>query len=243
MLTVRSAKSAWIVFVFAFVFAPTLIFAQIEEQQWDYSTDQMNSEMENQYEVVAEEEVPIEPIFNFGRVSSGIYRSAQPTEAQFGLLAENSFRTIINLRNDMRLVEQERQWVEGLGMKYVSVPMNGFSMPDQRNFKKVLEIMNDPANHPVLVHCQMGKERTGVAVALYRLKYQHWRYVDAEEEMFHYGYDMIWFGHLKRYVYEHTKMSQRPPVKYNVWGLVEETKSDVLLAVYSAFRSLGLFDK
>ena len=39
---------------------------------------------------------------------------------------------------------------------------------------RFLEIMRDPKNHPVLIHCKAGLHRTGVLTAVYRMEYQRW---------------------------------------------------------------------
>ena len=44
----------------------------------------------------------------------------------------------------------------------------------QENIDKFLEIMDDPKNHPVLVHCEHGIGRTGLIVSIFRMEYDHW---------------------------------------------------------------------
>jgi tyrosine-protein phosphatase SIW14 len=40
--------------------------------------------------------------------------------------------------------------------------------------ERFLEVMDDPASYPVLIHCNAGLNRTGVMVAIYRMEYQGW---------------------------------------------------------------------
>jgi protein-tyrosine phosphatase len=42
--------------------------------------------------------------------------------------------------------------------------------------------MDDPAYHPVLIHCSHGCGRTGVFTAIYRMEYQGWSNRDALNE-------------------------------------------------------------
>jgi protein tyrosine/serine phosphatase len=37
-----------------------------------------------------------------------------------------------------------------------------------------LALMDDPSNHPVLLHCKAGLHRTGVLTAVYRMEYDGW---------------------------------------------------------------------
>jgi len=52
-----------------------------------------------------------------------------------------------------------------------------------------IAVMDDPANHPVLVHCLAGRDRTGVACAVYRMEYDRWPAERAAAEMVEYGFD------------------------------------------------------
>ena len=52
----------------------------------------------------------------------------------------------------------------------------------------------DPNRWPVYVHCAAGKDRTGYAVATYRIVEQGWDADSAIEEMFDFRYNPIWFG-------------------------------------------------
>jgi protein tyrosine/serine phosphatase len=61
--------------------------------------------------------------------------------------------------------------------------------------------MTDPANRPLMIHCQHGADRTGALVALYRVVVQGWTKEMAIEEMNRGGYhhSSLW-RNLDRYV-------------------------------------------
>ena len=59
---------------------------------------------------------------------------------------------------------------------------------------------NEPANQPVLIHCQRGAERTGTLLAVYRMEHDGWSAEEAYGEMRQYKFRPMWFGHLKEYV-------------------------------------------
>ncbi len=45
------------------------------------------------------------------------------------------------------------------------------SVPAEVGVKRFLEVMSDPSNYPVLVHCFAGTHRTGAYVAVYRMEF------------------------------------------------------------------------
>ena len=54
-----------------------------------------------------------------------------------------------------------------------------------------LDVLRDPANLPVLVHCYRGVHRTGSYVAVYRIEFEGWSVEKALEEMVDLGYDIL----------------------------------------------------
>src|SRR5262249_7661024 len=62
------------------------------------------------------------------------------------------------------------------------------SAPIDDGLRRFLDVMADPANHPVLVHCYKGIHRTGAYVAVYRMELEGWRKEDALAEMRDMGY-------------------------------------------------------
>ena len=77
--------------------------------------------------------------------------------------------------------------VEALGMKYVNIPMTGWTTKDS-SVDDFMKIMNDPASGKVYVHCAAGKHRTGLVGAIYRLEKYGWDYDTAYKEMKNYEY-------------------------------------------------------
>lgn len=69
----------------------------------------------------------------------------------------------------------------GVKRYFQYLPGDGVGTDDP--YLRFLEVAQDPSNHPILVHCSAGVQRTGGAVALYRIFYQQWRFEDAIKEM------------------------------------------------------------
>jgi tyrosine-protein phosphatase SIW14 len=63
-------------------------------------------------------------------------------------------------------------------------------VPAEEGIKEFLRIMDDPANHPVLVHCFAGIHRTGTMCAIYRMEYDRWTVDQSLAEMQAFGYDL-----------------------------------------------------
>jgi protein tyrosine/serine phosphatase len=56
-----------------------------------------------------------------------------------------------------------------------------------------LQVVDDPANQPVFVHCVGGRHRTGVMTAAYRMARQGWTPDQAFQEMksYKFGADFL----------------------------------------------------
>jgi tyrosine-protein phosphatase SIW14 len=46
-----------------------------------------------------------------------------------------------------------------------------------------LNICDDPANYPILLHCKAGLHRTGLLTAIYRIEYERWTTAEALREL------------------------------------------------------------
>ena len=135
---------------------------------------------------------------NCFKVSDTLFRGAQPAREGFIELQRMGIRTVVNLRSE----HSDRRLIQGLGLNYVDIPMNA-AFPKEQDFRRFLAVVREPANQPVFVHCQHGSDRTGTAVALYRIAVQGWDREEAIREMTRggYGFHGIYF-HLKPFVRE-----------------------------------------
>ncbi len=140
----------------------------------------------------------VREIFNFHIVEPNVMRGSQPSERALKLLKKYyGVKTILSLRDDKQVNEWERQIVEKLGMTFINIPMNPIKSQKPETIEQSINIIRDKSNHPIFVHCQSGKDRTGMIFAAYRIKYDNWSYEDALMEMYAYGYDPIWCFKLK----------------------------------------------
>ena len=108
-------------------------------------------------------------IKNFGCINEHYYRGAQPQKQDYAALASLGVKSIIDLEREGEADEQ--QLVESNGMRFFRFQMNTSDRPDRQTVDQVLQVVNDPANQPVFVHCHGGRHRTGVMTAIYRLNH------------------------------------------------------------------------
>jgi protein tyrosine/serine phosphatase len=140
-------------------------------------------------------------INNFGRVSAGYYRGAQPEGRAYADLAALGVKTVINLTSDDARAD-EQEMVERDGMTYVQVPMNTHVPPTSQQIEYFLSLVNDSSKQPVFVHCVGGKHRTGVMTAVYRMTNEGWSADRAFKEMKQYKFGMDFLHpEFKKFVY------------------------------------------
>jgi len=135
---------------------------------------------------------------NLYQVSETLYRGAQPSAAGFRALRKMGVKTVVSLRQ----YHSDEKLLSGTGLNYFNIPISA-SDPQKTDFQKFLDIAIDPQMQPVFVHCQHGADRTGTAVALYRIKVQGWDREEAIRELREggYGYHKI-FKDIIRFIKE-----------------------------------------
>lgn len=137
-------------------------------------------------------------ISNFDIVSEGLWRGAAPSNQAMQKLAESGVKTIVDLRMAGLGAAEEASKAKKLGIKYIHIPL-GFMGPSLFKVAQFLNIVNDPANQPVFVHCRYGADRTGALVAVFRVIHDHWSFNQAYSEMRSHHFKP-WLASLKRMV-------------------------------------------
>lgn len=140
-----------------------------------------------------EKEIP-----NFHQVTSNIYRGGRPSVSGLKELQQLGIKTIIDLENNKKAVQTEKENLSGTPVQFVSVPFASLRTPKDADVQKVLELLNDPRNYPVYIHCQHGQDRTGLLIGLYKVFDMNWSPADAYHEMRELGFHPILFP-LNRY--------------------------------------------
>jgi protein tyrosine/serine phosphatase len=147
-----------------------------------------------------EEKLSLPGVANFGRLTPHFYRGAQPAVEAYPALRAMGIDTIIRLSTGEEFIAGERERVESLGMRFVSLPWRVADAPTPAQVAAFLSILNEHPAPTVFVHCREGVDRTGVMVALYRLAVDRWTVDQALSEMKAFHYHYVLHPHLEQYV-------------------------------------------
>ncbi len=143
---------------------------------------------------------------NFDYVAPGIYRGGTPMQpGGFEFLSDRKIKTIVNLQGGdlvLRITHVERSegrreeeaLAKKFGMRYFNLPIPATSEPienEKINMGKILSIMTDVDLQPVFIHCNLGNDRTGIMIGLFRVIYQDWPAKMADQEMTQNGHSGI----------------------------------------------------
>ncbi|KAJ5673907.1 hypothetical protein N7462_009346 [Penicillium macrosclerotiorum] len=120
----------------------------------------------------------------FAQVVDGIYRSSFPNVLHIDIHQALGVKTILSL------VSTEYSWANVHWMlnrdtKVLSVPVIANKDPHikttERVVNMILSILMHEKNHPIVVHCNEGKHRTGCIIGCFR-KLQGWDHASIIEE-------------------------------------------------------------
>lgn len=117
----------------------------------------------------------LEPSYNFREVATRtLYRSGQPDQRFLHFLKERyRIKSIVNLRSAVDGFEEKFALDNRIYLLHL--PLKPFSKnPTEEDILAFLRIFSDPGKCPALVHCQEGKNRTGIMVAFFRMLRQDW---------------------------------------------------------------------
>ena len=141
---------------------------------------------------------------NFGTVVEGqVYRCNQPTgddirrwHTQYGL------RSVLNLRGDEKRnwrVQSEQAAAKELGIQYLSVQLASTSEMTSDDLRRTIEAL-ETAPRPLLIHCRLGADRTGVVSMMAAMAFDGQTYRQASRQVtplyFHFDYDPTHVGGL-----------------------------------------------
>ncbi|KAI9218475.1 protein-tyrosine phosphatase [Blastocladiella britannica] len=116
------------------------------------------------------------PPLSFSQVAHGVYRSGYPNAKNFPFLLKLGLRSIVYLDPE-DYAPANRAFLEENGIELHQFAIKGNKEPfteiAEADIARVLAVIENPANQPVLVHCLKGKHRVGCIVGCLR-KQQRW---------------------------------------------------------------------
>lgn len=122
-----------------------------------------------------------------------VYRSAwlEP-DALKEVIQEHKIKTVINLCAPGEMGEerwrQERIATRAIGAQLIEIPLNHETDPHKdRYLKRHLEVMRNPDNYPILVHCKHGIARTAKWLAIYDVAIRNMTTLETFERLPRFG--------------------------------------------------------
>ncbi|KAI4600475.1 hypothetical protein KJ359_000830 [Pestalotiopsis sp. 9143b] len=111
---------------------------------------------------------------NFALVVPGVYRSSYPQLHDLTYLKSLKLKTIVTLV-DKEIPDGYRAFLDDNGIKHIVFGMAGTKKADipLPMMRSIIGLVTDPQNHPMLIHCNQGKHRTGCVVGVLR-RYNGW---------------------------------------------------------------------
>jgi len=145
-------------------------------------------------------------LVRFGQVDEGVYKGSKPrTDADFRFLQSRHIKYIVNLQFLPFLDRFEQQKAKRYGIRFISATINASPVsPSQKHVETTLAILRDKRYHPVYFHCALGRDRTNLIAALYKMYFLGMSQQNALRYMNESGYKDGWVRDgLKRYLKEH----------------------------------------
>ncbi|MDE1992396.1 MAG: dual specificity protein phosphatase family protein [Rhizobiaceae bacterium] len=130
---------------------------------------------------------------NFHPVIEGeLYRSAQPTADELATyVRDHGIKTVINLRGShpgKSWYDDELAMAQGLGVRHIDFRLSSSKVVPVQKIDELVEMMAS-APKPILIHCQAGADRSGLAAALFLRKIAGMDEHKAEGQLsFYYGH-------------------------------------------------------
>src|SRR5260370_8029753 len=116
------------------------------------------------------EKLRIAGIHNAGKITNTFYRGAQPNEMGLSELKLLGITTIVDLRGeDREKILWERQHAESLGMRFVNIPVSGWSPPTDEQVVQFLSLFPDNPGQKIFVHCHFSSVLTAPFPPVYPL--------------------------------------------------------------------------
>jgi len=133
--------------------------------------------------------------YRFEPISEGkVYKSGlMPPHKLETYVVENKINTVIDLLHpdiqdeldpeSQKEIDIEENAIKdinkkhNLSVKHVNIQTG--QIPTKETLTKFYQVLDDPKNYPVLIHCYHGTGRAQIYSAIYRIEYENWSNQDA----------------------------------------------------------------
>ena len=126
---------------------------------------------------------------NLHRVTTNLFRSAQPTAEGMKSIERLGIKTVISLRN----FHSDKDELESTPLQTERIRINAWHAEDE-DVLRFLKLVTATNTGPILVHCLHGSDRTGTMIAIYRMTVEGWPKDEAIQEMTsaNFGFHPLW---------------------------------------------------
>ena len=111
------------------------------------------------------------PPLNYGAVIPGsIYRCSYPEPANYEFIKDLKIKSILTLVPEP-IPPEYQSFMDETGIQHFRVHIRankGEVRVDSCEMQRALRLIMDRTNHPIMIHCNKGKHRTGCTVACFR---------------------------------------------------------------------------
>jgi tyrosine-protein phosphatase SIW14 len=112
-----------------------------------------------------------------------VYASAALSDASLRKkIKKHGIKTVI----DLRLVPNFRPDIPEITV--ISAPLDDHGNVPIERVREIAGWLADPSFGPILIHCQGGRHRTSVIIAIYRIVWCQWTGKRAVDEAYKYGF-------------------------------------------------------
>lgn len=117
--------------------------------------------------------------------TKGMWRANQPSPNRIKWLADNGFKTILNLRGTQPgrpYYDLEHEACERHGLAIVDLPWGSREAPYVERIEQLIEVFNS-IEYPAMMHCKSGADRAGIVAVLYMLLHEGASFEDAIDHL------------------------------------------------------------
>lgn len=106
--------------------------------------------------------------------TKGMWRSNQPSPNRIKWLADQGFKTILNLRGTQpgrHYYDLEHDAARRHAMTVVDLPWGSREAPYVERIEKLIDVF-DTIEYPAVMHCKSGADRAGIVAVMYMLLHE-----------------------------------------------------------------------
>jgi protein tyrosine/serine phosphatase len=139
-------------------------------------------------------------------VDEGVYKGSKPkSDADYRFLQSLHVKYIVDLQVLPLVATLERNRAKRYGITVIPAQMNASTVsPSEKHVETILAMLRDAQCHPVYFHCTLGRDRTSIIAALYKMYFLGMTRERTVRYLYESGYKDGWVrSGLKRYLEEH----------------------------------------